>query len=137
MKGSLRLKYVGVEVRDLPRSLRFYAGLGFRVERRGTMEHGGKWVHLNLPHHQGMLELNHYPKGSQFHREYRRGSELDHLGFVTDDPEGWARKAVALGGTRVTRIDEKDDSGRVAGILVYVTDPDGIWLEFIGPPPVK
>jgi len=135
MRASLRLYYVGIEVRDLRRSLRFYGGLGFRVDRRGTMEHGGEWVHLVRPHHQGMLELNHYPKGSRFHRAYRPGSELDHLGLVTEDPEGWAKKAVALGGKRVVRIDEKDAAGRVAGILVYVTDPDGIWLEFIGPPP--
>ena len=131
----LRLYYAGVEVRDLERSLAFYRGLGFRVERRGTMEHGGQWVHLRRPRQGNRLELNYYPKGTPFHRPYRAGSELDHLGLVADDADAWARRAVALGGRRVARIQERNEKGKVMGILVYVTDPDGIWLEFIGPTP--
>jgi catechol 2,3-dioxygenase-like lactoylglutathione lyase family enzyme len=38
--------YAGLRVRNLPRSLRFYRKLGFRIHKRGTMGHGGQWVHL-------------------------------------------------------------------------------------------
>ena len=120
--------YAGIEVRDLRRSLRFYQGLGFRILFRGTMEHRGEWVHLRLPRQQQRLELNYYPPGTRFHRPYRPGSELDHLGFRVDDPDAWARRARTLGGKLVDRVDEEHEW------LVYVTDPDGIWLEFIGDP---
>ena len=126
--SGLRFRYVGVEVRDLGRALHFYQGLGFRVLFRGTMEHGGIWVHLRLPHQAQRLELNWYPPGSRFKRTYRPGSELDHLGFRVDDPEMWARRAVRLGGHLVDRVEEEHEW------LVYVADPDGIWLEFIGDP---
>jgi catechol 2,3-dioxygenase-like lactoylglutathione lyase family enzyme len=123
---GLRFVYAGIEVRDLRRSLRFYEGLGFRIRGRGIMEHGGEWVQLRIPRQQTRLELNYYPRGSRFHRTYRSGSELDHLGFRVADADAWARTAVRLGGKLVDRVDEPFEW------LVYVTDPDGVWLEFIG-----
>jgi catechol 2,3-dioxygenase-like lactoylglutathione lyase family enzyme len=125
---KLLFRYAGLEVRDLQRSLRFYRGLGFRVLYRGTMGHGGVWVHLRLPRQVPRLELNWYPRKSRFARPYRHGSELDHLGFRVDDPEAWAKKATRLGGKVVARVNEPHEW------LVYVADPDGIWLEFIGDP---
>lgn len=124
--GPLKFRYTGIEVRDLSRSLRFYRGLGYRVLFRGTMGHGGEWVHLRLPHQVHRLELNWYPRGSRFRRPYRHGSELDHLGFRVDDPEAWAKRAQRFGGRVVARVNEPHEW------LVYVSDPDGIWLEFIG-----
>ena len=129
--GQIRFLYAGIEVTDLERSLRFYSGLGFKVVIRGKMEHGGEWVHLRMPHQAQRLELNYYPTGSRFRRPYRSGSELDHLGFKVGDADAWARKAVGLGGRIVDRVDEEHEW------LVYVTDPDGIWLEFIGDPSLR
>ncbi len=126
--SRLRLLYTGIEVRDLDRSLRFYQGLGFRVHRRGTMEHGGVWVHLRLPRQIPRLELNWYPPGSRFRTPYRSGSELDHFGFRAADPEAMGRTVRRLGGKVVARVNEPYEW------LVYATDPDGVWLEFIGDP---
>lgn len=128
---ALKFLYAGIEVRDLERSLRFYQGLGFRVVLRGKMEHGGEFVHLRLPRQSQRLELNYYPRGNPYRKPYRHGSELDHFGFVVKDPEAWARRAVRCGGRFVSRIRETDQW------LTYVEDPDGIWLEFFGPPPKK
>jgi catechol 2,3-dioxygenase-like lactoylglutathione lyase family enzyme len=128
--SRIRFLYTGIEVRNLERSLRFYLGLGFRLVRRGSMEHGGLWVHLRLPRQRQRLELNYYAPGNPYRRPYRHGSELDHLGFRVDDPEAWGRLAVRLGGRRVARIRESREW------LVYVSDPDGVWLEFFGPPPM-
>ncbi len=130
-RGKLIFRYTGIEVRDLARSLKFYRALGFRVLFRGTMGHGGVWVHLRLDHQVPRLELNWYPRGNRFRGPYKHGSELDHLGFRVEDPEAWAKLACRHGGKVVARVNEPREW------LVYVSDPDGVWLEFIGDPAVR
>jgi len=93
-KRKVRLYYAGIQVRDIRKSLRFYRFLGLRVSHRGTMPHGGKWVHLVDPSSKQRLELNWYPKGSRFYEKYRNGSELDHIGFIVDDAAKWFRLLV-------------------------------------------
>ena len=127
-RPSIQYRYAGVRVRDLERSLAFYRGLGFRVRRRGTMEHGGVWVQLAFPHRVPRLELNYYPKGNPFFEEFRAGTELDHLGFRVHDVDHWVRVARRLGARFLFRVDEPGES------IAYVEDPDGICVEFFGPP---
>ena len=119
--------YAGIRVRDLARSLRFYSKLGFRVFRRGTMEHGGKWVQLKFPRAEQRIELNYYPLRNRFHERIRKGTEFDHFGFRVSNVEGWARRLVALRMPIVARIKETHEN------IVYTRDPDGNWLEFFGP----
>ena len=92
------------------------------------MSHRGKWVHLIDPQTGQLLELNWYPKGSRFYEEYRNGSELDHLGFIVDDAVKWFNLLVKRGAKRAAKPfgDENET-------LAYVKDPDGIWIELIGP----
>jgi len=92
------------------------------------MAHGGKWVHLVDPSTKQMLELNWYPKGSRFYRKYRSGSELDHIGFIVDDAVKWFNLLVRRGAKAAAKPfgDEEET-------LAYVKDPDGIWVELIGP----
>ncbi len=127
MASRARFFYSGIRVRDLPRSLRFYRALGFRVHRRGVMAHGGTWVHLKFPGSHHRLELNYYPRGSEFYEPFRRGTEFDHFGFLFADLDRWVTKARRAG----ARVRAEVPDGR--NKLVYVEDPDGIWLEFIGP----
>ena len=75
------------------------------------------------------LELNFYPKGSRFYEAYRAGSELDHLGFGVDDVDEWVERAKKLGGK--VAVDFRETGER----LVYLKDPDGVWVEFCGPLP--
>lgn len=124
----LRFGYAGLRVRNLRRSMAFYLGLGFRVHKRGTMEHGGEWVHLRYGRQAQELELNYYPPGSRFYERYRTGTEFDHLGFFTPDVDYWVRRARRLGAT--VAIDFSETHERLA----YVRDPDGIWIEFCGKP---
>lgn len=119
--------YSGIRVRDLRQSLRFYRSLGFRVRARGTMEHGGQWVHLVFPGSRHALELNFYPKGNRFYEPFRKGSEFDHFGFFASDVAGWRRRAVRAGGKPAE--DFVDGKSR----LVYITDPNGVCLEAFGP----
>jgi catechol 2,3-dioxygenase-like lactoylglutathione lyase family enzyme len=92
------------------------------------MSHGGKWVHLIDPETHQMLELNWYPKGSRFYENYRNGSELDHIGFVVDDVVKWFNLLLRHGAKPAAEAfgDENET-------LAYVRDPDGIWIELIGP----
>jgi catechol 2,3-dioxygenase-like lactoylglutathione lyase family enzyme len=127
-RPSIRYGYAGIRVTDLDRSLRFYRGLGFRIHKRGEMEHGGRWVHLRMPGSSQKLELNYYPAGSRFDEPYRPGSELDHLGFFVGDLRTWVARAHRLGAKDAARVQEEHEN------IAYVTDPDGVWIEFCGPP---
>ncbi len=118
--------YTGIRVRDLERSLAFYTGtLGMKVIGRGTMPHGGRYVHLRTPRSPQRLELNWYPKGTRFYTPYRRGEELDHLAFVVDDVRQAYRELVRKGASPAV------DPAHSKGTEVYVRDPDGIWIELL------
>jgi catechol 2,3-dioxygenase-like lactoylglutathione lyase family enzyme len=121
--------YAGLRVRNLPRSLRFYRKLGFRIHKRGTMGHGGQWVHLAYPGAVQRLELNFYPRANSFFEPIRTGTQFDHLGFRVSDVEAWEQELRRRKLPIVARIREEHEN------LVYTRDPDGNWVEFFGPVP--
>ena len=127
-KKKIKLYYSGIEVRQLSRSLKFYRSLGLEVSHRGTMAHGGKFVHMRDPSSDQRLELNWYPKESRFYAKYKPGSELDHIGFVVDDAEKWFKLLVKRGARPAA-----EPFGDESETLAYVKDPDGIWIELVGP----
>ena len=92
------------------------------------MAHGGKWIHLFDPDTDQRLELNWYPKRSRFYESYKKGSELDHLGFKVDDAIKWFNLLVKHGAVPAAK-----PFGDSKETLAYVKDPDGIWIELIGP----
>ncbi len=122
-----RFYYAGIRVRDFQRSLRFYTkAVGMRVVAKGTMPHGGRWAHLKVPGSAQTLELNWYPRGSRFYTPYRKGEEMDHLGFRVGDVERAFAHLVKHGATSAV------PPGKSEGTEVYVKDPDGIWIELLG-----
>jgi len=121
---KLRFLYTGIRVRNLERSIRFYRGLGFREILRGTMDHGGQFVHLQQPRSDRRIELNYYPPGNRFYTPYRKGEEFDHFGFVTNDVDAWVRRMKRLGGK--VAIPAWTETGQRLG---YVADPDGFVVE--------
>jgi catechol 2,3-dioxygenase-like lactoylglutathione lyase family enzyme len=125
---KLRFLYSGIRVRDLERSVRFYQGLGFRVVLRGTMDHGGAYVHLQQRRSDRRIELNYYPRGTRFYTPYPRGAEFDHFGFISDDVDVWVRRLRRLGGRVV--IPAWTETGQRLG---YVADPDGFVIEVFQP----
>jgi catechol 2,3-dioxygenase-like lactoylglutathione lyase family enzyme len=74
------------------------------------------------------LELNWYPKGSRFYERYKNGSELDHVGFIVDDAAKWFKLLIKRGARPAAK-----PFGDESETLAYVKDPDGIWIELIGP----
>lgn len=121
--------YSGLRTRNLPVSLRFYRSLGFRIHRRGRMEHGGQWVHLAFPGASQRVELNFYPRTSPFYEPMRKGTQFDHLGFRVSNVEAWEKELRRRKFPIVARIHEKHEN------IVYTRDPDGNWIEFFGPVP--
>jgi catechol 2,3-dioxygenase-like lactoylglutathione lyase family enzyme len=128
---KVELVYSGIRVRDLALSLRFYRKLGFQVFRRGTMDHGGKWVHLRFPRSAHRLELNFYPRSNRYYVPIRKGTEFDHFGFRVSNVEAWERELRRRKLPIVARIRETHEN------IVYTRDPDGNWLEYFGPVPEK
>ncbi len=101
--------------------------MGMRQILKGTMEHGGIYVHLKSPHSTQRLELNYYPTSNKFYEEYRRGSELDHLAFWVKDVDQRFHRLIAKGARQAA---EPFSEGKYR--LAFVKDPDGIWIELIG-----
>jgi len=123
----LVLRYFGIRVTDLERSLKFYTRqLGLKMMRQGTMHHGGRWVLLQDPRSHQRLELNWYPPGSPYRVPYMPGEALDHIGFKVSDAEASYRKLVQQGIPSALAPSDKDG---VKGVF-YVKDPDGNWIEF-------
>jgi catechol 2,3-dioxygenase-like lactoylglutathione lyase family enzyme len=97
----------------------------------------GVGVQLEHPENRFTIELNEFRKGTRAWEPHRKGTELDHLGFWVDDVDRWVRRLVRVG-ARV-RIGPSDGpivipprpwfNGRAA----FVADPDGIWIELMGP----
>jgi catechol 2,3-dioxygenase-like lactoylglutathione lyase family enzyme len=133
----LRLEYVGLRVRDLDRSVRFYPRLfGLREVKRGDFREDGRgiWVGLTDPESGARLELNWYPPGSRYGTRYVPGEGLDHVGFSVPKPQlsRVYQRLLALG-ARPTGVDPKSTEGWPA----YLLDPDGNWVELSGIPPTR
>lgn len=122
------LRYFGIRVNNLEKSLEFYTKLlGLKEVRRGTMHHGGKWLLLEDPRSHQKLELNWYPKDSPFTAaSYDPGDGLDHIGFKVKDAPSTFKKLLARGAAPA--LTPKDENG-VKGVY-YLKDPDGNWIEF-------
>ncbi len=121
------LRYTGIRVTDLDRSLRFYTKLlGLRETRRGRAAHGGTWVLLQDPRTRQRLELNWYPPDHPFASRYSPGDGLDHIGFRVPAPAAVYRRLLRQGAR--SALAPTDRNG-VRGVY-YVLDPDGNWIEF-------
>lgn len=126
---EMPLEYTGVRVRNLPRAVKFFTeGLGLKVGPAGRMAAGGLWQELHDPETKAILELNYYPGDPPF----RIGDELDHLGFRVTDLEATVRRLVALGArVEIPAFDEGEMR------LVFLSDPDGLWVELYERRPVE
>lgn len=122
------LKYVGIRVTDLERSLRFYTELmGLKEEKRGKPHpelNAGTWVLLKDEKSGQRLELNWYPQDSRYNVPYIPGEGLDHIGFEVDDVEETFQMLVE-GGAEPTDL----TPDKTYGWITFLKDPDGNWIE--------
>jgi catechol 2,3-dioxygenase-like lactoylglutathione lyase family enzyme len=120
------LRYTGLRVTNLERSLHFYTDLmGLREVGRRRTRSGSVWVLLQDPRTRQRLELNWYPRSSPFAGPYQPGDGLDHVGFHVSDPGRWVRKLIEQG-ARPALL--PSDPNGVRGVY-YLLDPDGNWVE--------
>lgn len=131
------LRYTGIRVSNLPRSLRFYTKtLGLRVVTRGDLRpYGmGLWVLLEDPATHQKLELNWYPPRSKYAGKYVPGDALDHIGFLLGRVPASRLEAeyarLLKAGARPTPVTPQVTESWV----FYVLDPDGNWIEFFRRP---
>ncbi len=119
------LDYASIRVRDLLRSLRFYArGLGLLELRRGRTDEGGTWILLEDPTSRQRIQLEWYPPSAPRVVPWKAGVELDHLGVRVEAPEDLARRLRELGAREVGR--SRDGAGVER---IQLEDPDGIVIE--------
>lgn len=125
----MRFTYTGIRVRNLGQSLRFYKKvMGMKEILRGRMKAGGVFVQLKIPRSKQLLELNYYPPKARYYERYDSGSELDHLAFWTRDVDMRFKKLTSKGAKTAVRPFSEDGYR-----LAFIKDPDGIWIELIGP----
>jgi len=140
-RADVQPLYTGLRVRNLQRSMRFYKALGFRQTMRMKTALG-EFAQLEHARSGFTIELNYFPKGSRVYESLRRGTELDHFGFEVGDVDSCVRRLCRAGGRVKSRphncgiiIHERGaaqdnwEEGRAA----FVADPDGIWIELLGP----
>ena len=123
----MRLEYVGVRVRDLDRSVKFYTELlGLKEVKRGTQYEigGGIWVLLRDEASNQQLELNWYPSDSPFAVDYLPGEGLDHIGFTVDNVKEKFNELVARGA-----VPTEVNPAKTGGFVAFLKDPDGNWIE--------
>ena len=134
--GTARPLYTGLRVRNVGRSVRFYRVLGFRPTFWGRTSLG-EFAQLEHPVHRFTIELNRFRPGTWQYEPYRRGSEMDHFGFWVDDVDAWVRRLLRVGGRTKVRPFETaiiiPPRPEFAGRAAYLADPDGIWIELMGP----
>jgi len=133
------LRYAGIRVTQLARSLRFYTkALRLKEIRRGDLrsEGLGIWVLLEDPKTKQRIELNWYPKGSKLATPFRPGDGLDHLGFLLGRVP---RAALEREHARLIRLGGRPTGPKTTdGWVAYVADPDGLWIEiFRWPTPAE
>lgn len=121
-----RLHYTGLRVKDMKRSVAFYTGaLDMKLQFKFNIkETGGKVAYLKSPTGRHVIELNWYPNAGP----YRRGDQLDHLGFTVPDLKAAHHKILAHGG-KVTIPTFREGSS----LLTFYEDPDGIPIELASP----
>lgn len=135
-KLGIRPLYTGLRARNLDRSIRFYRVLKFRQTLRMKTSLG-EFAQLEYPSSGFTIELNYFPKGSKAYEPLRRGTELDHFGFEVDDVDAWVNKLCRVGG----KVKMKPFNAKIIiygkttfdGRAAYVADPDGVWIELLGP----
>ncbi len=128
------VSYVGIRVRDLERSIRFYREVfGMELVRSGDFSDrgGGKFALLKDKTSGQRIELNWYAEGSRYAVNYEPGEALDHIGVKVDSVAEMQKK-LAAGGVEVVPVPDTLSTQKLSSSFTlhigFVKDPDGNWI---------
>jgi catechol 2,3-dioxygenase-like lactoylglutathione lyase family enzyme len=105
-----KFAYVGVRVKDIEDSVRFYTKLlGMKETGRNKIEATkGEVVGLRSGDGRLELELNYYRKESPYFVKYSVGEGLDHLAFGVASLDAFLREARRLGYKSIHEVKTKE-----------------------------
>ena len=134
------MAYVGIRVRDMDRSTRFYTellGLNVVVPDHKNDRLNSRIVMLRDIKTGQQLELNWYPDGGQFGVPFVPGESLDHIGVRVEDVPAFLEAAKKVGGKVADLRPYRDypyHKNPEGNLSAYVEDPDGNVLEIYDAP---
>ncbi len=145
MAQILRPHHMGIQVRDLEASVRFYRDvLGFELVFQWNPQaeyirtitgYPGADIHaaiLRLPNSEVFLEILEYRNVEKTPVDTRTANPgTAHLAFFTDDCDGLFAELVERGTRYVNPPVTPTIGPNTGGRAVYMIDPDGIRVEFI------
>ena len=119
-------KYTGIRVRDIDKAIDFFTSVLGMTLRSRVNAHWNKGVFANLGYEgeEHYLELNWYAGDSPAAPPFKEGEELDHLGILVDDFDGFL-KTLAEAGYPVAVGPIHTGAWHVAFVKGY----EGIWLD--------
>ena len=134
-RGIPLVTYVGIRVRDIDRSARFYTELLGMEPIDGVRVHpelNSKTMILRHPRTGAQIELNWYPSSGQFDVPFVTGEALDHIGVRVPDLPALIERARALGSEPADLRPFRDYPYHTEanGLrIAYLLDPDGNQVE--------
>ncbi len=124
----MRVLHTSLNVRDMERSIRFWTEtLGFSlVRRREIPENDAEIAFVQPPGGGSEIELSHWRTWTP--DEYVDGTLFDHVALGVDDVEGLVARLAEEG---VTIAKEPYRLSGGSGVIAFILDPDGNWIELI------
>jgi lactoylglutathione lyase len=122
----MKFNHTSITVKDMEKSLDFYTKiLGLEFERRVEIpENKAEIAFVRDPQSGMRIELTYWKEK----KDFTDGDQLDHMGFEVPD----VAKAVEefrKKGVPVAKEPYRIRQG--SGLIAFITDPNGIWLELV------
>ena len=119
---QIQLDHIALHVEDVPRSVDFYTeALQLQPIPRPAFDFPGAWFRLGVAQELHLIGGRTEPS-----RSHHRGT---HFAILVESLDPWERHLQAIGVTYRPRKRRPDGAGQI-----FLTDPDGHYIELCQPP---